>query len=85
VRTGFDYVVNNTNPFQPGRELTALQRQNVETLFQASYASVDVTDNLQAGAFQLALWEAGYETLEGPLSLDFGTREGGAPNAAVKA
>lgn len=84
VKTGYEYVVNNVNPFQPGRELTTLQKQNVETLFQASYGSVDVNDNVQAGAFQLALWEAGYETKTGALSLDNGTRRGTA-SSAVKA
>lgn len=78
VMTGYDYVVNNVNPFQPGRELSALQRQNVELLFEASYGSVDVNNNIEAGAFQLALWEAGYETATGPLSLTTGTRFGSA-------
>lgn len=83
VRTGYEYVINNVNPFQPGRELTALQRQNVEDLFDASYGSVDVNNNVDGAAFQLALWEAGYETLAGPLSLTTGTRIGSSSAAIL--
>ncbi len=76
IVSGKDYVINNVNPFQPGRELSALQRQNVEDLFDAAYGGVDVTDSTDAAAFQLALWEAAYETDAGPLSLASGTRIG---------
>lgn len=83
VRTGFDYVVNNVNPYQPGRELSALQRQNVENLYDASYGLVDVNNNIDAAAFQLALWEAGYETATGALDLLSGTRVGSAGSAIL--
>ena len=31
-----NYVINNLNPFKPGRVLTALQKSNVERLFDAA-------------------------------------------------
>lgn len=78
-----NYVINNLNPFQPGRVLTALQKSNVERLFDAAYIDVDATDNTDAAAFQLALWEAGYETEAGPLSLTSGTRVGSGSTQAI--
>jgi hypothetical protein len=56
-----NFVVNNLNPFQPGRILTGQQVTNVKTLFNASYGLVDNTDRNQSAAFQLALWEVVYE------------------------
>lgn len=85
VKNGYDYVINNVNPFQPGRELSALQRQNVELLYDASFGLVDTNNNIDAAAFQLVLWEAGYETEAGPLSLTDGTRLGTSGNADILA
>jgi hypothetical protein len=80
-----DYYINNDAPFDPERKLTDFQKSNVENLFQASYAHVDVYDNVQAAAFQLALWEAAYETDETrALSLDDGNRFGTSSNTAIK-
>lgn len=78
-----NYVINNTNPFQPGRVLSALNISNVNLLFDAAYASVDVFDNTDAAAFQLALWEAGYEEDAGALSLTSGTRIGNGSTQAI--
>lgn len=78
-----DYVINNTNPFQPGRVLSDLNIANVNRLFDAAYADVDVFDNTDAAAFQLALWEAGYESETGALSLTSGTRIGHGSNQVI--
>lgn len=83
IRNNVSYVINNVNPYQPGRELTSLQRSNVESLFDASYGSVDVNNNEDAAGFQLALWEAAYETDVGALSLTAGSRTGSASAAVV--
>jgi hypothetical protein len=80
-----NYVINNLNPFQPVRVLQPIQRANVELLFDAAYASVDSTNSTDAAAFQLALWEAGYETAAGPLSLTSGNRIGSGSTAAITA
>ncbi|MEB8388435.1 VPLPA-CTERM sorting domain-containing protein [Rhodobacteraceae bacterium KMM 6894] len=85
IQNNVEYVVNNVNPFQPGRELSALQRSNVENLFNASYGMVDADNNVDAAGFQLALWEAAYETDSGSLSLTSGTRVGSAANVFVQA
>lgn len=80
-----NYYINNDAPFDPVRKLTDFQKTNVENLFQASYSGVDAFDNIQAAAFQLALWEAAYETEEAlDLSLDDGNRFGTSSNAAIK-
>ncbi len=79
------YYINNDAPFDPERKLTDFQKSNVENLFQASYAHVDVYDNIEAAAFQLALWEAAYETDETlALSLDDGNRFGTSSNSVIK-
>lgn len=70
------------NPF-PGNILTATQKANVEKLFDAAYSMVDVNNNTQAAAFQLALWEATYET-DSMLSLTSGSRVGGSGTNAIK-
>lgn len=80
-----DYVINNNNPYNPGRPLSQLQMDNVNKLVQASYEFVDVSDSVQSAGFQLALWEAGYETDAGPLSLTAGVQTGSSQVAAVAA
>ncbi len=78
-----NYVINNTNPFQPGRILSAMNIANVNLLFDAAYASVNVFNNTDAAAFQMALWEAGYENDVGALSLTSGTRIGNGSTQAI--
>lgn len=73
-----NYVINNVNPYQTDRTLSALQISNVKKLYDASYSMVNVYDNTDAAAFQLALWEAAYETNAGLLSLTTGSRLGSA-------
>ena len=84
IQNNVEYAINNVNPYQPGRELTAMQRTNVENLFDASYGLVDVNDNASAAGFQLALWEAAYETENGPLSFMTGKRRGWSNYSAVR-
>ena len=84
LETNKNYVVNNVNPYQVDRVLTALQRSNVEKLYDASYSMVNVYSNKDAAAFQLALWEAAYETTAGPLSLRSGSRIGSAESYSTK-
>lgn len=81
IQNNVEYAINNVNPYQPGRELTAMQRTNVENLFDASYGLVDVNDNVSAAGFQLALWEAAYETRNARLSFTNGTRRAGTRDA----
>ncbi len=45
------YYINNDAPFDPERKLTDFQKSNVENLFQASYAHVDVYDNIELRLF----------------------------------
>lgn len=85
IASSDNYVINNVNPFQPVRVLQPIQRANVELLFDAAYADVDATNSTDAAAFQLALWEAGYETAAGPLSLTSGNRIGSGSTAAITA
>lgn len=85
IASSDNYVINNVNPFQPVRVLQPIQRSNVELLFDAAYADVDATNSTDAAAFQLALWEAGYETASGPLSLTSGNRIGSGSTAAITA
>jgi hypothetical protein len=76
IQDNYDYVINNVNPFQPGRELSSIQVDNVKRVFNSSYASVDVGSNVQAAAFQLALWDAAYEDTLAGLGLSIGIRSG---------
>lgn len=44
------------------KALTALQRSNVNKLFNTAYATLNIADNAQSAGFQLALWEIVNET-----------------------
>jgi hypothetical protein len=61
----YQYTVNNVSPFTPdsgGAVLSPTQRANVQKLFDAHYYSLDFSDGLKTAGFQIALWEAAYET-----------------------
>lgn len=82
--SSYQFDINNVNPFQSERTLSVFQRNNVEKLYDASYGSVDVNNGVDAAAFQIALWEAAYETDEtGNLSLTTGTRRGTSGTSGV--
>ncbi|MFD1694342.1 VPLPA-CTERM sorting domain-containing protein [Roseibium aestuarii] len=49
-------------PFSNSYGLTSTQKANVEKLFAANYATLDLNSNSQSAGFQLALWEVLYET-----------------------
>jgi hypothetical protein len=86
IKNNQDYEINNVDPFQTERVLSVYQRGNVEKLFDASYGSVDATDSIQAAAFQIALWETGYQNDDGTgMDLTAGnfTGAGRSTNAAA--
>lgn len=56
LRDDTDYKVTDT-PFSN----YAIPVSRVQTLFDANFASVDVTDESQSAGFQLALWESIYD------------------------
>jgi hypothetical protein len=62
------YHINNTDPFtnrhedDPTRMLSTAQRTSIRNLFDAVYGGVDLNNNTQSAAFQVALWELAYET-----------------------
>ena len=76
-----DYTITDDpfdNTFKIGRD-------RVQALFDSNYASVDVTDGVQAAAFQLALWEVVYDS---EFDLDAGSVQGrgaGSDAAAITA
>jgi hypothetical protein len=60
--TDTTYLVNNSNPFVTGPQLSSGQRSDLKRLFDVAYD--DVLSNLSAnsGGFQLAAWEIVNET-----------------------
>lgn len=50
------------NPFSNSYSLTSVERGRVQSLFDANYASVDITVGNEAAGFQLALWNALYDS-----------------------
>ena len=70
-----DYEVTDT-PFATKHTLSDYQVGNVKNLFNSSYGSVDTDDNIQAAAFQMALWDVLYEEDDADLGLDVGKVQG---------
>lgn len=69
------YELTDT-PFVP----FSINEANVQKVFDANFGGVDVTDKVEAAAFQLALWEAGYDGF----SLSSGAFQGtGASSSAT--
>ena len=56
-----DYIVTS-NPYSNSDGLSAIARDRVQSVFDANYESVDFSIGDQAAAFQMALWEAAFET-----------------------
>ncbi|WP_425040298.1 VPLPA-CTERM sorting domain-containing protein [Primorskyibacter sp. S187A] len=56
-----EYEVTST-PFSNSTGLTAAAQMRLTALFNTSYDSVDITDGDEAAAWQLAVWEAAFET-----------------------
>jgi hypothetical protein len=57
----YEYEVTNT-PFSNSYGLDAAQFDRVSNVFDANYGSLDDTDGIQAAGFQVALWNALYDT-----------------------
>lgn len=55
-----NYNVTAT-PYSNSYGLTAVGHSRVQSVFDANYASVDVSNGDQAAAFQMSLWEAAFE------------------------
>jgi hypothetical protein len=55
------YLITNT-PFSNSFGLDSAEMARVQSVFDANYASVDFSDSAEAAAFQMALWNALYDT-----------------------
>jgi hypothetical protein len=66
-----DYEIT-ANPFSNKNVMSDFQTDNVAALFNANYGTLDVNDNVQAAAFQLAVWDAAYETEEAGIGVGVG-------------
>jgi hypothetical protein len=55
------YEITST-PFTNSYGLDAAQKARVQSVFDANYAFVDLASNTQAAGFQVALWNALYDT-----------------------
>ena len=54
------YTITDT-PFSNSYGLDAAQRDRVQRVFDANFATLDASDGYQAAGFQLALWDALYD------------------------
>ena len=62
ISAGQSYTYNiTTTPFSNSYGLDAAQLARVQSVFDANFGSVSVTDATQAAAFQVALWNAVYD------------------------
>lgn len=66
-----EYSATNT-PYSNSYGLSAIAETRVQSVFDANYGSLDISNGDQAAAFQLALWEAAFEADLGALSLTGG-------------
>lgn len=55
------YTITET-PFSNSYGLDAAEKARVQSVFDANYGGVDVTDKYEAAGFQVALWNALYDT-----------------------
>ena len=51
-----------SDPFSNSYGLNAAERGRVQAMFDANFGTLDETNGIQAAAFQLALWNAMYDT-----------------------
>lgn len=58
---GHAYTITST-PFSNSYGLDATQKGRIGAVFDANYATLDIGDGKQAAAFQLALWNALYDS-----------------------
>jgi hypothetical protein len=58
--TATPYTVTKT-PFSNSYGLSSDEMKRVQSVFDANFANVDVNDDVQAAAFQVALWNALYD------------------------
>jgi len=73
--SAFGYEITNT-PFDNSYGLNADERARVQSVFDANYATLDDTNGIQAAGFQVALWNALYDTDEDAGSGDFSISSG---------
>ena len=57
----YQYKITST-PFTNSYSLNSAKMARVQSVFDANYAGVTLTDNTQAAGFQTALWNALYDT-----------------------
>ncbi len=58
---GYDYTVTST-PFSNSFGLNSAEMARVQSVFDANYAGVNVTNKIQAAGFQVALWNSLYDS-----------------------
>jgi hypothetical protein len=68
--TPVTYTITST-PFTNSYALGVEERKRVQSVFDANFANVTVTDKVQAAGFQVALWNALYDTDQSAGTGDF--------------
>ena len=66
----------DNNPFNNSYGFNSTQRERIQALFDANYATASTDWSSNASAFQLALWESGFESDSNALSLGAGVFQG---------
>lgn len=66
-----DYT-KTANPFSNSYSPTSVGLSRVQSVFDANYGSLDASNGDQAAAFQMALWEAAYESDSNTMSVSDG-------------
>lgn len=61
ISTGTFPYVHTTTPFSNSFGLDGAQRGRVQAVFDANYETLDPTDEVESGGFQVALWNALYD------------------------
>ncbi|MFV0358623.1 VPLPA-CTERM sorting domain-containing protein [Tropicimonas sp.] len=90
IKSSYEYIVKSIDDdiFTNGGSAVSLddtQKSAIQNLFNTAYNGLDTLDKVQAGGFQLALWEIAYET-SGTFSLSDGSfTETNTAGAAARA
>lgn len=66
-----EYKITDT-PFSNSEGLTEIGKSRVQAVFDANYGVIDLSNGDQAAAFQMALWDAAFETESGDWSVSSG-------------
>lgn len=66
-----EYTATNT-PFHSGLGFTETVAENLQSLFNTAYSTLDLSSNWQSAGFQLAMWEIIHEDPNNPLNITSG-------------